>query len=113
MPITDKVTREIKCDNKKCDKAVSFDPQDQKAVAELPDWLRSLRSINLGNGARFVYCSDICEVEGVTTGDHNVPEPPKVQAANEADMKRAVVEKKIADAMKTQPEDGEKKITLG
>lgn len=116
MAIVDVTTRTIKCDNPACDKTVTFNPANQEEIAKLPDWLRALRSIHLGNGQQFFYCSDVCEVEGVTTGKHNVPEPPKVQAANEQDMKRAVVEKKLADAMKTQPGEGEaggdKKVTL-
>lgn len=112
MAIKDVTTRTIKCDNPACDKEITFHPDNQEEIAALPDWLRQLRSINLGNGAKFFYCSDVCEVEGVTTGKHNVPEPPKVNAANEQDMKRAIAEKQVADAMKTQPGDGEKKVTL-
>jgi len=103
MAIDDKVSRSIKCDNTKCTKEITFNPQNQEEVAALPDWLRTLRSVHLGNGQKFFYCSDECEVEGVTTGNHNVPEPTKIQAANAADVKKAVVEAKIAEAMKTQP----------
>ncbi len=110
--IQDKVSRTISCDNKGCDKTVTFAPDNQEEIAALPEWLRTFRNVNLGNGAKFGYCSDVCEVEGATTGQHNVPEPPKVLAANAGDVKRAVVEAKIAEAMKTQPGDGAGKVTL-
>ncbi len=110
--IEDKTARTISCDNKTCDKTVTFNPAVQEEIAALPDWLRTFRAVNLGNGAKFTYCSDVCEVEGTTTGQHNVPEPPKVAGANAADMQRAITEKKIADAMKTPPAEQEKKVTL-
>lgn len=112
MAIQDVTTRTIKCDAPGCTKEVTFHPDNQEEIAKLPDWLRAMRSVALGNGKKFFYCSDECEVNGVTTGEHNIPEPPKVQGATAADMQKAIVEKKIADAMKTQPEDGEKKVTL-
>lgn len=99
---TDAVIRTIKCDNKKCDKETSFNPQDPAAIAAMPTWVRTYRMINLGNGARFGYCSDVCEVEGVTTGDHNVPEPPAVQEATLADARRAIAQLKVVEAMKTK-----------
>lgn len=110
MAIQDVTTRTISCDNKGCDKSLKFDPANQEEVAALPDWLRTTRSVSLGNGQRFTYCSDVCEVQGVTTGQHNVPEPPKVQPANEGDLRRAVVEAKVTEAMKAKQAEG--KVTL-
>jgi hypothetical protein len=101
MPISDKTTRTIKCDNVKCDKEVTFDLQDQAAIAALPDWLRTYRNVVLGNNAKFGYCSDVCEVEGVTTGTHNVPEPKQVQEATPADASRVVAQAKVVESMKT------------
>jgi hypothetical protein len=103
MGMQDQTLRTISCDNKKCDKTVTFDLADQKAIAELPDWLRTFRNVILGNQKRFGYCSDVCEVEGVTTGDHNVPEPKQVQEATAADANRVVEQAKIVEAMKTGP----------
>ena len=103
MGMLDKTTRTIKCDNKKCDKEIAFDLQDQAAIAALPDWLRTFRNVVLGNNTRFGYCSDVCEVEGVTTGDHNVPEPKQVVEATAADASKVAAQAKIAEAMKTGP----------
>ena len=111
MPISDKTTRTIKCDNKKCDKEVVFDLQDQEAISKMPDWLRTYRNVVLGNQSKFGYCSDVCEVEGVTTGDHNVPEPKQVQEATAADANRVAAQAKIVEAMKTGPK-GKGKPTL-
>ena len=102
MGIDDKVTRIIKCDGPECPNEVSFDPRDQKAISELPAWLRTTRTITLGNNARFTYCSDVCEVKGCTTGNHNIPEPKQIQEAGSVELQRAIAEKQIADAMKAK-----------
>jgi len=103
MPISDQTFRTIKCDNEKCDKEVKFDLQDQAAIAALPDWLRTYRNVVLGNQTKFGYCSDVCEVEGATTGNHNVPEPKQVQEASVADANRVAQQAKIVEGMKTGP----------
>jgi hypothetical protein len=105
MGFADVVARTIKCDAPECKNEVTFNPQNQEEVANLPKWLRTTRTVTLGNGQRFSYCCDVCEVEGVTTGQHNVPEPKQVQEAGSIEMQRAIAEKKIADAMRTQPEE--------
>jgi hypothetical protein len=110
LPISDKTTRSIKCDNAKCDKEVSFDLQDQAAIAALPDWLRMYRNVVLGNNQKFGYCSDVCEVEGVTTGQHNVPEPKQVQEATPADASRVAAQAKAVEALKTPK--GKGKVSL-
>jgi len=99
----DKMSRTIKCDSKKCENQTTFDPQSAEAVVALPDWVRTYRMVTLGNGARFGYCSDVCEVEGVTTGDHNVPEPKQVQEATGADMQRVIEQAKQVEKLKTKP----------
>jgi hypothetical protein len=111
MPISDQSFRTIKCDNAKCDKTVTFDLQDQQAIANLPDWLRTYRNVVLGNNVKFGYCSDVCEVEGVTTGTHNVPEPKQVQEASVADASRVAAQAAAVEAMKT-PAKGKGKVTL-
>ena len=51
----------------------------EKALAADP-WLRTYRTIQTGDGRVFGYCSDICELEAVKTGTHNMPEgKPKVE----------------------------------
>jgi hypothetical protein len=111
MPISDQTLRTIKCDNAKCDKIISFDLQDQAAIAALPDWLRTYRNVVLGNNTKFGYCSDVCEVEGVTSGTHNVPEPKQVQEASPADAQRVAAQAAIVEAMKTAPK-GKGKVSL-
>lgn len=101
--VKDEMVRTIKCDNPKCDKEVSFSPQNSEQIVALPDWVRTTRSITLGNNQRFIYCSDVCEVEGVTTGNHNVPEPPKVQEATGADMQQAIKAAAQVEKLKIKP----------
>ena len=110
MPISDQTTRTIKCDNTKCDKVVTFDLQDQAAIAALPDWLRTYRNVVLGNNTKFGYCSDVCEVEGVTSGTHNVPEPKQVVEASPADANRVAAQAAVVEAMKAPK--GKGKVSL-
>ncbi len=110
MPISDQSFRTIKCDNTKCDKEVKFDLQDQAAIAALPDWLRTYRNVVLGNNTKFGYCSDVCEVEGVTSGTHNVPEPKKVVEATAADANRVAAQAAAVEALKTPK--GKGKVSL-
>ena len=110
MPISDQTTRTIKCDNTKCDKVVTFDLQDQAAIAALPDWLRTYRNVVLGNNTKFGYCSDVCEVEGVTSGTHNVPEPKQVVEASPADANRVAAQAAAVEALKTPK--GKGKVSL-
>lgn len=105
MAITDKVSRIIKCEGPDCKNEVTFDPQNIEQIKALPDWIRTYRTIQNGQRASFGYCSDVCEVKGVTTGKHNVPEPKAVaEATTEADIRQAAHEAKQAaeatDALK-------------
>ena len=67
MPIED--VRVIKCDGTDCDKATTFNPQDPQQVAALPEWIKSVRMVNRGDKKNYAYCSDVCEVKGVTAGN--------------------------------------------
>jgi hypothetical protein len=80
MSILDSQIRSIVCDGPGCGKEVMFDLKDQKTVFENPDnvWLKSTRITQTGDGRNLVYCSDTCEVKGVATGKHNIPEAPKI-----------------------------------
>lgn len=86
MPVSDKQSqiRTMKCDAPGCDKEVTFDVLNQEDIAKLPEWLKTGRNVQLGNRAGYFYCGDVCEVKGVTTGQHNIPEPTKVQGATPA-----------------------------
>lgn len=112
--ITDAVSRTIKCDNKECEHTITFDPQNQEQITNLPTWLRTFRTIVNGQNAKFGYCSDVCEVKGVTTGDHNVPEPPKIQqATSQADVKQAAKEAEAATEATAALKSGSIKLTDG
>lgn len=87
MPILDTVIRSIACDAAGCDKQLLFDRKDEKATFENPDnvWMKSVRVVQSADGRNLLYCSDICEVKGAGTGNHNIPEQPKiVSTANPA-----------------------------
>ena len=113
MAFSDKRLRTIKCDGPGCDKSVEFDLSDIKAIQAI-EWLKGVRVIQTGDNRAFSYCSDVCEVKGVTTGAHNLKEPPKVQPASQAEIKQAVAQAEAASAtdqaLKTG--DGEARITL-
>ncbi len=80
MSIIDSAIRSITCDGPECTKQVLYDRKDEKTTFELPEnsWLRATRVTQTADGRNIVYCSDICEVKGVGTGKHNIPEPPKI-----------------------------------
>lgn len=117
MPFSDKQFRRIKCDAPGCDKDVEFDLSDIKAIQAI-EWLKGVRVVQTGDNRNKAYCSDVCEVKGVTTGEHNVKEPkpqPQVKlASSEAEIKQAVVqaagEAATTEALKTG--QGEAKIII-
>lgn len=102
MGFEDKIARTIKCDAKGCDKVHTFNPQIEEEVANLPLWIRTTRTVTLGNRKQFTYCSDVCEVNGVTTGDHNVPEPKVVQEATPAQANQAIAAAQVVDQLKAK-----------
>ncbi len=113
MPISDAVSRTIKCDAVDCQNEITFNPQSQEEVIALPAWIRTTRTIQLGNRATFTYCGDVCEVKGVTTGNHNVPEPKTVEEATAADQKVAEQATDTINKLRTPKSDkAPKKISL-
>lgn len=84
MPLSDIPVRTIACDAAGCANAVTFARTDEKAVFEDPKnaWLKTTRTISTADGRVLLYCSDTHEVEGVATGKHNIPEPPKIVPAS-------------------------------
>jgi hypothetical protein len=92
MGFSDKQLRTITCDGPKCDKTVTFDLKDIPAIQAI-DWLKGVRVIQTGDNRSFSYCADVCEVQGLTTLQHNLLEKPKVIAgATEADVKAAAAQ---------------------
>jgi len=95
MGFSDKQFRRIKCDAPGCDKDVEFDLKDIPAIQKI-EWLKGVRVVQTGDNRSFSYCSDVCEVKGITTSAHNLKEPPKVAVATEADMKAAAAQAQAA-----------------
>ena len=76
MSIVDVQVRTISCNS--CDKVATFNIKDhQQAVIDNP-WLSSSRVIQTGDGRNYVYCSDECEILGVATTLHNIPEKKNI-----------------------------------
>lgn len=94
MALLDKSSRTIKCDNPTgdCAKEITFDRVNEKATFENPAnlWLKSLRMIQTLDQRVFAYCSDVCEIAGSRSGQHNLPEPKKIiEAGNSAAIEAA------------------------
>lgn len=82
MGIKDTAFRTIICNGPACSKTVTFQ-QTQEAQAEAfakegNEWLKATRIISTPDGRSLAYCSDICEVKGIETGAHNLPEPKRI-----------------------------------
>ena len=76
MPILDVAVRTISCEI--CDKTITFNQKDHVEVAKNTPWLATSRVIQTGDGRNFLYCSDACEIAGIATEKHNIPEPKKL-----------------------------------
>lgn len=115
MPFSDEQFRTIKCDGPGCDKEVRFDLKDIKAIQAI-DWLKGVRVVQTGDNRAFSYCSDVCEVKGVTTSAHNLKEkvepPTVIPAASDADVKAAAIQA-AGDAAATEAlKTGQGQVTL-
>jgi len=101
MSIIDKMERTIKCDAPGCTvEPAVFNPQNVEEIQKLPEWIRSYRVIQRGDKQSFGYCSDVCEVKGITAGNHNVPEPKKVaEVTTQAEVKQAIANAEAAKAL--------------
>lgn len=86
MGLVDVPVRTIACDVPGCLRTLTFARTEEKAVFDNPEnsWLKTTRTVSTADGRVIVYCSDICEVEGVETGKHNLLEAPKVIPAGNA-----------------------------
>ena len=80
--ITDTVIRNIKCDAPGCEHVVIYDQKEFKPVVDANPWLQTVREIQTADGRNFSYCSDLCEVAGVGTEEHNPPKPKAVEVPN-------------------------------
>jgi len=105
MPATTVPTHTIKCDGPECNKLITFTEPEKKATFDSPAniWLKSLRQIQTVDQRQFAYCSDVCEIMGAKSGQHNLPEPKKIiETANPAAVKAAAA---AADAVKASDEN--------
>lgn len=103
MPVKDVQTKTISCDNPSgdCTKSVTFNVAEAQQMKENPSnvWLKSLRLIQTPDGRVLSYCSDVCEIQGARSGQHNTPEPKKIiEASDPAAIAQAAA---AADAAKT------------
>jgi len=89
MAILDQTYRTITCNAPGCKNTVTFDVKDGQKVTEATPWLKSARVVQTGDGRNLVYCSDPCEVAGITEGWH-VPVEKKVIAAPEGSAQEAI-----------------------
>lgn len=86
MGIVNTTVQTIKCDAPGCDKLITFAAPEGEQIIKNTPWLRTARTIirliphdPQQAPKSFTYCSDVCEVNGVKTGEHNLPEPKLIQ----------------------------------
>lgn len=78
MSIVDATFRTLTCNT--CEKTVTFlHPSGLQEAIEANLWIKTTRIIQTGDGRNFSYCSDLCEISGIETGQHNIPDAPKVE----------------------------------
>jgi threonine synthase len=78
MGILDLVFRTINCNA--CEKNITYDRAKEKETFDAPDnvWMKSFRQVTTLDSRVLGYCSDVCEVKGAGTGQHNLPEQKKI-----------------------------------
>lgn len=101
MGLIDSAVRTITCNGPECPRTITFDRRQEKQTFEAPgnEWLKSVRIIQTVDARNLVYCSDTCEVKGVATGSHNLPEPKKII---EAPASSAAIEAAAAAARQAE-----------
>jgi hypothetical protein len=101
MPISDKIERTITCEAEGCPNTHVFNPQSAEDVIALPKWITSGRTLELGNRAKFFYCSDACTIAACKTDKHIIQEPPAtpgprlVQNPTQNEIKAAAIVEKV------------------
>lgn len=111
MTIQDTVVRTIKCEAEGCEHAdgILFDRKEEQQIFTKPEnaWLKGLRLIQTADGRQLAYCSDACEVKGVATGKHNLPEPKRIiEAGNSAAVAAAAQSAATAKAAEKMVREG-------
>src|SRR5713226_9538912 len=89
MPIVDSAIRTITCDGG-CGKKVMFDRKDEQTTFQNHEnaWLKGARVVQSFDGRNFLYCGDECDLKGVSSGKHNIPQI--IQAGNQKQVNEAV-----------------------
>ncbi len=90
--IIDITFRTMSCNGVDCDKTVTFKTSEGKEAEEQNPWLKNARIVNVPGKQPILYCSDSCEVSGVTTGQHNPVEQRKVIDISTAGGGRAAIQ---------------------
>lgn len=73
-----------------CGKTITFDVKDaQKVISETP-WMLTSRTIQRLDNQHYTYCGDSCEVSGVATGNHNIPEQKKIAEVTSSSAQAAI-----------------------
>lgn len=93
-----------------CNHTATFDKEKPNDVVKENPWLLGGRMVQTGDGRVFWYCADECEVKGVTTGNHNIPEEKKVISIADAGGNAAI--RRAADAAR-QLEEANRAIRAG
>lgn len=116
MALKDVVIRTITCNGPECPHTVTFDREQmqQTVEAEGNEWLRSGRIMQTSDGRSLFYCSDACEIKGVATGVHNLPEPKKIitNVASPQALAQAAASAKAAEVATAAIKAGQP-VTLG
>ncbi len=108
MAVTQTVFRTISCNA--CEKSVTFEQSKEKDVLGLPEnvWVKSFRTVQTIDNRILGYCGDACEIEGVKTGVHNIPEQKRIiaDAGNPAQVRMAAEAAAAAKAATEQLKAG-------
>ena len=111
MGIVNVTFRTITCNGPECKNTVTYESSKEKETIEAPEnaWVNGLRTIQTLDQRMFTYCSDVCEIGGVKTGQHNKPEPKKIvdtSGAPSAQIAEAAAAAKAAEEATKQLKAG-------
>jgi hypothetical protein len=79
MSVIDQMIRTFTCNNPACGKTITWNTQEEPKTFQENEWLLGLRVIQTLDNRKFSYCSDLCEIKGAETGQHNIVQKPKVE----------------------------------
>lgn len=110
MGIIDSAVRTITCNNAECSKTITYDRRTEKETFDLPgnEWMKAVRLITTADNRQLAYCSDECEIKGITNGSHNLPQPKRIidGVTGQAQIAAAAAAAKQAEAATAAIKDG-------